>query len=317
MFKIIGTGHYLPEKTVSNDELSKIMETSDEWISKRTGIRNRHIAQTETTSQMGAQAAVCALEMAGVKAEELDIIIGTTGSGENVAPGVACMVQKYIGASCPAFDISSACSGFLVAMNAAAAYFKGGMAKKALIVSAENMSRFADWADRSTCVLFGDGAGAVVLGEGDNLLSIKINTHGGDDVVGIHSTKGNCPFAPINEASNGFVFMNGQETYKYAIGAMSEDIVEAAAMAGLRVEDIDHVVPHQANYRIISATQKKLGIPMEKFFVDIENLGNTSSASVPIVLDIENRRGAIKDGDIVAFTAFGAGLTDGGAVYRW
>ncbi len=317
MFKIIGTGHYLPEKTVSNDDLSKIMETSDEWISKRTGIRNRHIAQTETTSQMGAQAAMRALEMAGVKAEELDLIIGTTGSGENVTPGVACMVQRYIGASCPAFDISSACSGFLVAMDAAAAYFKGGMAKKALIVSAENMSRFVDWTDRSTCVLFGDGAGAVVLGEGDNLLSIKINTHGGDDVVGIHSTKGNCPFAPVREESNGFVFMNGQETYKYAIGAMSEDIIEAAAMAGLSVEDIDHVVPHQANYRIISATQKKLGLPMEKFFVDIENLGNTSSASVPIVLDIENRKGSIKEGDIVAFTAFGAGLTDGGAVYRW
>ncbi len=317
MFKIIGTGHYLPEKTVSNDDLSKIMETSDEWISKRTGIRNRHVAQEETTSMMGAEAAKKALEMAGVGPEELDLIIGTTGTGENICPGVGCVVQKLLGASCPAFDISSACSGFMVALNAMAAYFKSGMVKKALIVSAENMSRFVDWSDRSTCVLFGDGAGAVVLGEGDNLLSIKINTAGNDEYVGIHSSKGNCPFAPERESIGAYAFMNGQETYKYAIGAMSGDIIEAANMAGIKLEDIDHVVPHQANYRIISATQKKLEIPMEKFFVGIENLGNTSSASVPIVLDIENRRGSIKEGDILAFTAFGAGLTDGGAIYRW
>lgn len=317
MFKILGTGHSLPERVVSNDELSEIMDTSDEWISKRTGIRNRHVITTETTSQLGTEAALRALAMAGVKPSELDLIIGTTATNENLIPGLACTVQKKLGAVCPAFDISSACSGFIVAMDAMAAYFKSGRVKKALIVSAENMTRFADWNDRSTCVLFGDGAGAVVLGEGDNMLSIKVNTHGNTDFVGIHSSKGNSPFAPEKEDGDSFTFMNGQETYKYAIGAMSGDIVEAAKLAGIGIDEIDHIVPHQANLRIIAATQKKLGIPMEKFCVGIENLGNTSSASEPIVLDIENRKGRFKEGDIVAFTAFGGGLTDGGAIYRW
>lgn len=317
MFKIIGTGHSLPERVVTNDELSTFLDTSDEWISKRTGIKSRHVITTETTSQLGAQAAMNALEMAGVSPEELDLIIATTATNENSVPGLGCMVQKTIGAKCPAFDISSACAGFVVAMDAMAAYFKSGRVKKALIVSGENMTRFVDWSDRSTCVLFGDGAGAVVLGEGDNLLSIKINTHGNNEYVGIHSSKGNSPFAPEKADGDGFAFMDGQETYKYAIGAMSGDIVEAAEMAKISIDRIDHIVPHQANLRIISATQKKLGIPMEKFCVGIETLGNTSSASEPIVLDAENRRGRFKEGDIVAFTAFGGGLTDGGAIYRW
>ncbi len=318
MFKIIGTGHSLPERVVTNDELATFIDTSDEWISKRTGIRSRHIITTETASMLGTEAARNALEMAGVKAEELDLIIGTTGTAENVCPGVSCMVQKNLGATCPAFDISSACAGFLVAMNAMSAYFKSGMVKKAMIVSAENLSRFVDWTDRSTCVLFGDGAGAVVLEAGDNLRSIKINTHGNDEYVGIHSTKGNSPFAPEKVDGTGFTFMNGQETYKYAIGAMSGDIVEAAGLANVVLENIDHVIPHQANLRIIAATQKKLEvIPVEKFCVGIETLGNTSSASIPIVLDVENRRGRFKEGDIIAFAAFGSGLTDGGAIYRW
>ncbi len=317
MFKILGTGHSLPEKIVTNDDLSKIVDTSDEWISKRTGIRRRHIATVETTSSMGIEAAKNALEMAGVAPDELDLILGTTGTGLNVSPGVACSVQEAIGASCLSFDISSACSGFIAAMDVAAKYFGAGAVKKVLIVSSETMSRYADWTDRSTCVLFGDGAGAVVLGEGDNLLSIKLHTHGNTEYVGIHGARGNCPFADPIEACNSFAFMNGQETYKYAIGAMSGDIVEAAELAGIPLEGIDHIIPHQANLRIISATQKKLEIPMEKFCVGIEDMGNTSSASEPIVLDIENRRGRFKAGDIVAFTAFGAGLTDGGAIYRW
>ncbi len=317
MFKILGTGHSLPERIVSNDELAAIMDTSDEWISKRTGIHNRHVITTESTSQLGTEAALHALEMAEISAAELDLIIGTSITSDNLVPGLACTVQKNLGATCPAFDISSGCSGFVVALDVMAAYFKSGLVKKALIVSAENMTRFADWGDRSTCVLFGDGAGAAVLGEGDNLLSIKINTHGNTDFVGIHSTKGNCPFAGEKIDGDGYTFMNGQETYKYAIGALAGDILESAALAGISADEIDHIIPHQANLRIIAATQKKLGIPMEKFCVGIENLGNTSSASEPIVLDIENRKGRFKEGDIVSFTAFGGGLTDGGAIYRW
>ncbi len=317
MFKILGTGSFLPEKVVTNDDLAKIMDTSDEWISKRTGIRRRHVATTETTSSMGTEAAKRAMEMAGVRPEELDLIIGTTATGDRVLPGVACSVQQNIGASCPAYDISSACSGFVVAMDAAAAYFKSGRVKKVLIVSSENMTRRVDWNDRSTCVLFGDGAGAVVLGEGDNLLSIKINTRGDVKTVGIHATSGNCPFSDALPDADGFTFMDGQETYKYAIGAMSGDILQAAEMAGVNVNDIDHIIPHQANLRIIAATQKKLDIPMERFCVGIDELGNTSSSSEPIVLDMENRKGRFKEGDLVAFTAFGAGLTDGGAIYRW
>ncbi len=317
MFKILGTGHCLPEKVITNDDLAKIMDTSDEWISKRTGIRRRHVITTETTSQLGAEASRRALEMAGVNPAELDLIIGTTATNENIVPGLACSVQKEIGATCPAFDISSACSGFVVAMDVMASFFKSGRVKKALIVSAEHMTRFVDWTDRSTCVLFGDGSGAVVLGEGDNLLSIKVHTSGNTDFVGIRSTRGNCPFAEPVDHHTGFTFMDGQETYKYAIGAMSGDLLEAAEAAGIKPEEIDHIVPHQANLRIIAATQRKLDIPMERFCVGIEELGNTSSASEPIVLDIENRKGRFKEGDIVAFTAFGGGLTDGGAIYRW
>lgn len=317
MFKILGTGHSLPKRIVSNDELSTFIDTSDEWISKRTGIHNRHVITDETTSQLGAEAALKALEMAGVKPEELDLIIGTSCTCENLVPGVGCSVQEKIGAACPAFDISSACAGFMAAMNVMSAYFKSGMIKKALIVSAENMTRYVNWEDRSTCVLFGDGAGAVVLGEGNNLLSIKLNTDGDTKSVGIHASKGNSPFAPEKLDGDGFTFMDGQAVYKYAIGAMSGDIITSAQMAGINIEDIDHIIPHQANLRIISATQTKLGIPMEKFCTGIENLGNTSSASVPIVMDIENRKGRFKEGDIIALTAFGAGLTDGGAIYRW
>lgn len=318
MFKIIGTGHALPERVVTNDELSTFLDTSDEWISKRTGIKSRHVITDETLSQLAARAAANALEMACVKAEELDLIIATSCAPEKVVPGIGCMVQELIGASCPAFDISSACSGFLMALDAATAYFGSGRVKKMLVVSAENMTRFVDWTDRSTCVLFGDGAGAVVLGEGDNLLSIKMHTHGTHGTVGIQGSRGNSPFETVDRSErNACAFMNGQETYKYAIGAMSGDIVEAAALAGVDLDAIDHIVPHQANLRIIAATQAKLGIPMEKFCTGIEYLGNTSSASEPIVLDVENRKGRFKEGDILAFTAFGGGLTDGGAVYRW
>ncbi len=318
MFKILGTGHCLPERTVTNDELSTFLDTSDEWISKRTGIKVRHVITDETLSGLAASAASGALEMSGVRAEELDLIIATTGSAEKTVPGIGCMVQKLIGASCPAFDISSACSGFLMALDVATAFFKSGRVKKMLVVSAENMTRFVDWTDRSTCVLFGDGAGAVVLGEGDNLLAIKMHTHGDFDTVGINGPKGNSPFETVDRPErNSCTFMNGQETYKYAVGAMSDDLVEVAALAGISVEDIRHIVPHQANLRIIMATQSKLKIPMERFCTGIEFLGNTSSASEPIVLDIENRKGRFKEGDIVAFTAFGGGLTDGGAIYRW
>lgn len=318
MFKILGTGHSLPERVVTNDELSAFLDTSDEWISKRTGIKSRHVITNETLSELAARASLNALEMAGVSAEELDLIIATTCSPEKVVPGIGCMVQGLIGASCPAFDISSACSGFLMALDAAVAYFKSGRVKKMLVVSAENMTRFVDWTDRSTCVLFGDGVGAVVLGEGDNLLSIKMHTHGTSGTVGIYGPKGNSPFETVDRPErNSCTFMNGQETYKYAIGAMSGDIEEAAKLAGLDIDDIDHIVPHQANLRIIAATQSRLGIPMEKFCTGIEYLGNTSSASEPIVLDVENRKGRFKEGDIVAFTAFGGGLTDGGAIYRW
>ncbi len=318
MFKILGTGHCLPERVVTNDELSTFLDTSDEWISKRTGIKSRRVITDETLSQLAAEAAHNAMEMSGVAPGELDLIIATTCSGEKVVPGIGCMVQKLIGASCPAFDISSACSGFLMALDVAAAYFKSGIAKKVLVVSAENMTRFVDWTDRSTCVLFGDGAGAAVLGEGDNLLSIKMHTHGDFDTVGIHGPKGNSPFETVERPErNSCTFMNGQETYKYAVGAMSGDIEEAAALAGIDINDIQHIIPHQANLRIIMATQSKLKIPVERFCTGIEFLGNTSSASEPIVLDIENRKGRFKEGDIIAFTAFGGGLTDGGAIYRW
>lgn len=316
-FNILGTGSFLPEKIVTNDELSKYVETSDEWIAKRVGVRQRHVCTTETTLDLGEKAALRALENAGVKPEELDLIIGTTISPDTISPGIACMVQKRIGATCPAFDMAAACSGFVFALDVAAGYFARKAVKKVLIVSAERLSGIVDWTDRGTCCIFGDGAGAAVLGEGEGYLSSHMTTYGGDEALDIPLSLGSSPFYK-NEVKKGLIFMNGRETYKFAVKAVPDEIEKALEIANVKAEDVAWVVPHQANYRIIhEASNRFPSIDKDRFCVNIDRTGNTSSASVPILLDELNRENKLKKGEKIVLVGFGGGLTCGGAVIEW
>lgn len=315
-FTIIGTGSSLPEKVVTNDELSTIMDTNDEWIRTRTGIRQRHICTHETLTDLATDASQKALENAGIEAKDLDLIICATLRGDYVTPSTACVIQMNLGASCPAFDINAACPGFIYAMDVAAGYFARGRVKKVLIVACEAMSRLLDWQDRSTCVLFGDAAGAVVLGEGDDLLSIKITASGSLDTLKIPVTLTPNPFCE-EEVLDSKLYMKGQDVYKFAVTASCKDLKEVIKKAGVTQMDIDHVLLHQANLRIIETAKTHLKIPPERYAINIQNTGNTSASSIIIILDEMNRQGKLKAGELLAMSAFGAGLTTGACVMRW
>ena len=316
-FQILGTGSSLPEKIITNDDLSQMVETSDEWITKRVGVRERRVCTTESVTDLGAQAASRALENAGVSAEELDLIIAATISADTISPGLGGMVQNRIGAHCPAFDMNVACPGFLFALDVAAGFFARGVVKKVLVVSAERMSGLLDWTDRSTCCIFGDGAGAAVLGAGEHYLASELHTAGGDDVISIPTAWDNSPFYERTREKS-CVHMQGQETYKFAINSMVTDIRSVLEKAGVSGEQIKWVIPHQANYRIINEARKRLPeIAPEKFAVNIERVGNTSSASEPILLDELNRAGQIQAGDYVLLSAFGGGLSSACSLIRW
>lgn len=315
-FRIVGTGSAVPEKILTNDELSTIVDTNDEWITTRVGISERRVATTEKTAELAYNASVKALEMSGVKAEELDLIIAATCTPDEVAPTVAGTVQRMLGAKCPAFDINSACSGFLFALETADGYMSTGRYKKVLVVGAERLSKITDWTDRSTCVIFGDGAGAAVLEEGDSYLASEIHTYGGDEVLKIPAYVGTSIFNQI-EGGAPVINMQGQETFKFAVTEMTGHVKSLSEKIGITTDEIDFIVPHQANMRIIAFAEKKLGIPSEKFFVNIAKYGNTAAASVPIALDELNRSGRLKRGDIVVLSAFGAGLSSGGCILKW
>lgn len=316
-FKILGTGSYAPERILTNEELSTMVETSDEWIMKRIGVKERHVSVNESAVDMGVKAAEKALDDAGIDPSELDLIIGTTITADTICPGLACMVQNKLGATCPSFDLVAACSGFVFALDAAAGYFARGNVKKVLVVSSERMSGVIDWKDRGTCCIFGDGAGAAVLGQGDSYIYSQFVTKGGDDVLEVPVKSDKSPFYE-KELKESVVLMNGQETYKFAVVTMSSNIRETVEKAGVRLEDIDIVIPHQANYRIINEARRRLPeIEPDKFFVNIDKYGNTSSASVPILLDEVRRAGNIKDGDYVVLAAFGGGLSSGVCLLKW
>ncbi len=307
--KIMGTGSYIPAHVVTNDTLSTMVETSDEWIQKRVGIKERHISVDEPTSAMAAKAANEALKDSGVKAEDLDMIICATITPDYLTPAIACVVQKEIGATCPAFDINAACSGFVFALETAAAQFALGKAHKILVIGAERLSQMVDWEDRNTCIIFADGAGAVVLSdEEDNYLASVLNTTGNTDTIVAHSMINNSPFYKGEVAEKSAINMNGQQTYKFAISSMTNDIMNVMEQANLTNEDIKYVIPHQANIRIINEAARKLPIDNEKFCSNIEYVGNTSSASVAILLDELNKSGKIQRGDNMILAAFGAGL---------
>ncbi len=316
-FRILGTGSFLPEKIVTNDDLSHMVETSDEWITKRVGVKQRRVCTTETVTDLGAEAARLAMESAGIRPEELDLIIATTISADTISPGLGGMVQNRLGARCPAFDMNAACPGFLFGLDVAAGFFARKAVKKVLVVSAERMSGLLDWTDRSTCCIFGDGAGAAVLGEGDNYLASELHTQGGDDIISIPTWWNNSPFYR-NELPKNKVNMAGQETYKFAVTSMVNDIRSVMEKAGITGEQVRAVIPHQANYRIINEARRRLPeIAPEKFFVNIEKYGNTSSASEPILLDEVNRAGILRPGDLVILSAFGGGLSSAASVIRF
>ena len=314
-FRILGTGGCLPAKTLSNAELSQALDTSDEWILQRVGIRERRVCTTETAAELARGASEAALEMSGVDPAELDMIICATVSPDNAAPSVACSIQPMIGAACPAMDVNAACSGFIYALETAAGFFARG-ARKILVVGAERLSGIVDWSDRGTAVIFGDGAGAMVLGEGETYLASKLYARGNSTVLNIPNHKGSSPYYK-NEQPEPYIRMNGQETYKFAVNAMCTDLAEVIEAAGLTMEDIAWIIPHQANARIIDASAKKLGIPPERCLKNIDRVGNTSAASIPILADELWRSGKLREGDHVAMCSFGAGLTSAACVIRY
>lgn len=315
-FKILGTGSYIPPHTVTNDDLSKMVDTNDEWITKRVGIKTRHIAINETVGDMAAKAAKDALLNSNVDADSIDLIIAATISNDIACPTAAGYVQKEIGAICPAFDINSACSGFIFALETAAAYMKNDSINRVLVVGTEKISRIIDWTDRNTCVIFGDGAGAFVLEKGKNYIASRLYTNAGDDVIKIPSSVLKSPFYTGDEIKP-YIYMNGQETFKFAVTRMTEDTEYVINKAGLSVDDINFFVPHQANIRIIQFAAKKLKTDINKFVVNIDKYGNTSAASVPVAFDELNKSGKLKRGDYVVMSAFGGGLSSAACLIKW
>lgn len=321
---IIGTGFYVPDKILTNFDLEKMVDTSDEWIMERTGIRERRIAEDDVpTSELAFRAAENALKNAGIGADEIDLIIVATLTSDTVIPSTACILQSKLGAKhAAAFDLSAACSGFVYGISVGAQFIKSGIYKKVLVVGAETLSKFVNWKDRNTCVLFGDGAGAAVLGAVDGgygFLGIELGADGGGgDYLSIPASGSLHPASSETiEAGQHFIQMKGNGVFKFAIKIMSESVEKAIEKAGLRSEDIDCLVPHQANLRIIQAAAKRLHLSMEKVIVDIDKYGNTSAASIPIALAEAAGSGKIKKGDIVVLVGFGAGLTWASCAMKW
>ena len=324
--QIIGTGSYLPEKVVSNFDLAEIVDTSDEWISSRTGIKERRISEGENTSDLATKAALNAIENSKINPEDIDLIVLGTLTPDSFMPSTACIVQKNIGAvNATCFDISAACTGFIFAIDIATQFIKAGRCKVALIIGAETLSKVVNWKDRNTCVLFADGAGAAVLKAG-NEESILAVYSGSDGSKGNHLT---CDSIPVKnpyvkeknivavDVNCSTIKMDGKEIFKFAVNIIIQSINELLKTAELELEDIKYIIPHQANTRIIDYTAKKLGISKSKFFVNLDKYGNTSAASIAIALDEMSRKGMLEKGDKILLVGFGGGLTYGGTIIQW
>lgn len=319
--RIAGTGSYLPEKVLTNADLAKFVDTSDEWIVARTGIRERHVAaEGETTSDLAYHAAMRAMEAAGVGSADLDLIVLGTTTPDLIFPSSACLLQHKLGAAgCPAFDVNAACSGFIYALTIADKFIRSGAAKTALVVGAETLTRMLDWNDRGTCVLFGDGAGAVVL-KADaetGILSTHMHADGGKKELLWNPVGVSVGFKPEEQNAGVRVLMTGNEVFKHAVKALDSVVDEALTANGLDRHQLDWLVPHQANLRIIEATAKRLDMPMERVVVTVDKHGNTSSGSVPLALDQAVRDGRIQRGQLVLVEAFGGGFTWGSALLRF
>jgi len=315
--RIAGTGGYLPEEIRSNDDISKMVDTSDSWIYERTGIKNRHVAAShETASSMAEVVARQALEAAGMDAQEIDLIVLASSTPDRVFPSAACLLQQRLEIrDCAAFDVSAACSGFIYALSIADQYIKSGTAKKVLVIGSELNTRVVDWTDRGTCILFGDGAGGVILeaSEEPGVLSTHIHSDGKyKDLLYLPN-----PQAEIKSEEDGNIVMKGNEVFRIAVNTLGRIVEETLAANNMTRDEIDWLVPHQANTRIIGATAKKLKMSMDHVVMTLENQGNTSSASVPLALNEAVRDGRIKRGQTILLEAFGGGFTWGSALIKY
>jgi 3-oxoacyl-[acyl-carrier-protein] synthase-3 len=315
--RILGTGSYLPEHVLTNDDMAKLVETSDEWIRERTGICERHLTD-QGTLHMACEASKKALQNSRLTAKDLDMIIVATFTPDYLFPNASCQLQAALGAdNVPCMDLSAACSGFIYSLNTAAAFIQAGIYKKILVVAAETLSRVVDWEDRSTCILFGDGAGAVVLGADET--GILAMDMGSDGVKGPVLYCEGWPITNpiVNKGEAGKLRMNGQEVYKFAVRRLPKTIETVLEESGISADEVDHFIFHQANKRILQAAAKHLKIPAEKMPMNMDHCGNLSAASIPVLLDEYNQTGKIKRGDKVVLAAFGGGLSWASALLIW
>ena len=318
--RILGTGSYLPARVLTNAELERMVETTDQWIVERTGIRERHIvADDETSSTMGIEAARRALAAAGVDAQQIDLIVVATTTPDLVFPSTACLIQERLGIrECPAFDVQAVCTGFVYALAIAEKFIRTGSARNALVIGSEVLSRIIDWKDRSTCVLFGDGAGAVVLGRSDEPGIVSAHLHADGQYKDLLCVPTGIGTNHRQDAAlRPYVRMEGSEVFKVAVTTLGRIVDETLAANRMQQTDITWLVPHQANIRIIAATAKKLGLPMERVVVTVDRHGNTSAASIPLAFDEAVRDGRIRRGDTVLMEAFGGGFTWGAVLLRY
>lgn len=316
--KIYGTGSYVPEHVMDNDDLAKIVDTNDEWIRERTGIGRRHVIEEETTSYMAGQAAARAVEQSGIDPAEIDLILVATSSSEVIYPCAACEVQKAVGAVHAAgYDLNAACTGFVLAFNTAQAYISAGLYRTILVVGAESMSNMVDWTDRSTCILFGDGAGAVILrAEEGNPVYMAAHSDGvkGEALTQLSRHRRGWK---KEEEKESYIHMDGQAVFKFAVRKVPEIIEEVLGQTDVKLEEIDYFILHQANRRIIEAVAKRLKTDISKFPMNLEEYANTSAATVPILLDEMNRRGMFRRGQKIILSGFGAGLTWAACLFEW
>jgi len=317
--RIIGTGSYLPEKVLTNADLEKIVDTTDQWIRDRTGIRQRHIAApTQTTVDLAEIASKHAIQAAGIDSQSIDLIIVATTTPDRIFPSTACLLQQRLDIhGSPAFDIQAVCTGFIYALDVADKFIKTGAAKRALVVGAETLSRIVDWSDRGTCILFADGAGAVVLEASHNKGVLSTHIHADGDYTELLTTNGGISSTPEKANNQIHIEMRGNEVFKMAVNTLGRIVDETLEANNLKKHEIDWLVPHQANIRIIKATAKKLKMSMDHVVVTVENHGNTSAASVPLALDTAVRDGRIKRDDVLLLEAFGGGFTWGSALIRY
>lgn len=321
---LAGIGAHVPARCISNDDIATLVDTSDEWIQSRTGIKTRYVVSgDESVADLAIEAAMQALASAGMEGSEVELIIVASSTPDTIYPAVACQVQTAIGAiNAAGFDMALACSGFVYGLIVAQQFLKTGMCKTALVIGADIHSRYTNWHDRNTCILFGDGAGAALLkaehGAPDNILASDLHLDGTKGMeLTLFTQAENCPLVEPKTPVNDYVYMNGREVFKFAVGVVPKSIQEVLNRAGLKIEEIDHVILHQANIRIMQAMSEKLNIPEERLIVNLDRFGNTSAASIPIALNEAVLQGRVKPGDLMVMCGFGAGLAWATSVMRW